>query len=328
VVGFYACGGKRHDLDTLYSQACCRSETVPWPYFPLTLDHDCIPSSKRRESLCQEFHVEIVDNSDASQLVITAPQTLIRLAKTSILQICNTLNVAEMPLSAWVADRIRSANPEDKVHMSKFRALKCAVDINTRGVMRIAGPTEAVATVRGIIETFSKAFDRESVTRVVVVHESDEELLLLSLPNIFEESASLARREAPFEKTCIKHSRGQNVELHLTGERAIIENVAEICHTGRWPDFEPKKEEYRSSRALACGSSVLGYGSVEDLAGRLKVGIRPIRKESDAVDGSTPIIGFRIRGGKQACAKAIAELDVRTCTLPLLILLDCRNFFT
>ena len=70
----------------LYSQACCISEAVPWPYFPLTLDHDCIPSSKRRESLCQEFHVEIVDNSDASQLVITAPQTLIRLAKTSILQ--------------------------------------------------------------------------------------------------------------------------------------------------------------------------------------------------------------------------------------------------
>lgn len=106
-----------------------------------------------------------------------------------------------MSLSARVADRIRSANPEDEVHMSKFRALKCAVDINTRGVVRIAGPTEAVVTVRGMIETFSKAFDTESVTRVVVVHESDEERLLKSLPNIFEESVSLARREEPFKKT-------------------------------------------------------------------------------------------------------------------------------
>jgi len=102
--------------------------------------------------------------------------------------------------------------------------------------------------------------------------------------------------------------------------------VAEICHTGRWPDFEPKKEEYRSSRALACGSSVLGYGSIEDLADRLKVMIRPICEKSDAGDGSTPVLGFRIYGGKQACAKAIAELDVRTCTLHWLILLDCRNF--
>src|ERR1700733_3006452 len=126
----------------------------------------------------------------------------------------------------------------------------------------------------------------------------------------------------------IKHSRGENVEVTHMAEGAIIENVAEICHRGRWPDFEPKQEEYRSSRALACGSSVLGYGSVEDLAGRLKVKIRPIRRESDAGEGSVPIVGFRIRGGKQACAKAIAELDVRTYTLLLLILLDCRNFLT
>lgn len=83
---FTRAGGSVTISAPLYSQACCTSEAIPWPYFPLTLDHDCIPSSKRRESLCQEFHVEIVDHFDASQLVITAPHTLIRLAKTSILQ--------------------------------------------------------------------------------------------------------------------------------------------------------------------------------------------------------------------------------------------------
>ena len=86
-----------------------------------------------------------------------------------------------------------------------------------------------------------------------------------------------------------------NSRPRFTGEWAIIENVVEICCTGHWPDFKPKQEEYLSSCTLACDSFILGYGPIEDLADRLKIKIHPIRKESDAGDSSTPIVGLGVQ---------------------------------